>query len=369
MPENTVHLPIETIENFIRDTFIKLGVPADDAKLCSEVLITSDLMGIQSHGIGRLRYYYDRITSGRHRVVTNIQVIRESPTTVVLDGQHGMGMVIARRAMQMAIEKARDYGMGSAAVRNSTHFGIAGYYPLMAVKEGMIGMAVTNASPSMAPTFGVQPMMGTNPIAFGAPTDEAFPFLFDAATPIIQRGKVEVYEREEKQMPSGWVVDENNQPMTDPGEVMKALKSGAACLLPLGGEGETLGGHKGYGLGTMVEILSASLQSGSFLTHTLSKNPDGSDRPNCIGHFFMAMNIEAFTDLEEFKKTSGDMLRELRASRRAPGQTRIYTAGEKEFENEKRVRAEGVPIVPNLQKDMLFIKKQLGLSDHRFSFE
>ena len=369
MPENIVHLPVETVENFIRDAFIKLGVPADDAKLCSEVLIASDLRGIQSHGIGRLRYYYDRIISGRHKAVTNIQVIRESPTTVVLDGQHGMGMIVARRAMQLAIEKARDYGMGSAAVRNSTHFGIAGYYPMMAVKEGMVGMAVTNASPSMAPIFGVQPMMGTNPIAFGAPTDEAFPFLFDAATPIIQVGKIEVYEREEKKMPVGWVVDENNQPMLDPSEAMNARVRGKACLLPLGGEGELLGGHKGYGLGTMVEVLSASLQSGSFLTHTLGKNPDGTDRPNCIGHFFMAMNIEAFTDLEDFKKTTGDLLRELRASRKAPGKTRIYTAGEKEYENEKRVRAEGVPIVPNLQKDLLFIKKELGLSEYIFSFE
>ena len=369
MPEKPVHLPVETVEYFIRDAFIKLGVPADDAQLCSEVLIASDLRGIQSHGIGRLRYYYDRIISGRHKVVTNIQVIRESPTTVVLDGQHGMGMVVARRAMQMAIEKARDYGMGSAAVRNSTHFGIAGYYPMMAVKEGMVGTAVTNASPSMAPTFGVQPMMGTNPIAFAAPTDEEFPFVFDAATPIIQRGKVEVYEREEKQMPTGWVVDENNQAMTNPTEVMNALKRGTACLLPLGGEGEQLGGHKGYGLGTMVEILSASLQSGNFLTSVLGTDINGKYLPNSLGHFFMAMNIEAFTDLEDFKKTTGDLLRELRASRKAPGQARIYTAGEKEYENEKQVRAEGVPIVPNLQKDLLFIKKELGLSEYKFSFE
>jgi L-2-hydroxycarboxylate dehydrogenase (NAD+) len=368
MAENVVFLPVEVLQSFILDVLLKLGVPAGDAQTCTEVIITSDLRGIESHGIGRLRYYYDRIVSGQHRVKTEIQVIRESPTTVVLDGQHGMGMVIAKRAMQMAIEKARDYGMGSAAVRNSTHFGIAGYYPLMAVREGMVGLTVTNARPAMAPTFGVQPLLGTNPIAFGAPTDEEFPFLFDGATPITQRGKIEVLEREEKPVPTGWITDENNQPMTDTAKVLNGLTRGTAALLPLGGEGELLGGHKGYGLGSMVEILSAALQGGTFLSGLTGMNTDGEKVPYRVGHFFMAINIEAFTDLEEFKTTTGKILRELRSSRKAPGQKRIYTAGEKEFENEKRVRLEGVPVVPNLQKDLYFLQKELGLEKFKFPF-
>jgi L-2-hydroxycarboxylate dehydrogenase (NAD+) len=368
MTEKTILLPVKTLEDFIRDVLLKLGVPADDAQTCTEVIIASDLRGIESHGIGRLRYYYDRIVSGQHQVVTQFEVVRESPTTAVVDAHHGMGMVIAKRAMQMAIDKARDYGMGSVAVRNSTHFGIAGYYPLMAVQEGMIGLTVTNARPAMAPTFGVQPLLGTNPIAFGAPTDEDFPFLYDGATPITQRGKIEVLAREEKPVPAGWIIDQNNQPLTDANEIMAGLTRGTAALLALGGEGEILGGHKGYGLGTMVEILSAALQTGSFLTGLTGISADGKPQPFRVGHFFMAIKIEAFTALEDFKSTTGQILRELRGSHKAPGKARIYTAGEKEFENEKMVRARGVEVVPNLQKDLIFLKKELGLDKYHFPF-
>ncbi|TLN17099.1 Ldh family oxidoreductase, partial [bacterium] len=259
------YIPVVTLRQFIKDVLLALGVPPEDAETCTDVIITSDLRGIESHGIGRLKYYYDRIKTGQHRVITEIEVVREGPTTAVLDGHHGMGMVVAKKAMQMAIDKARTYGMGSVAVRNSTHFGIAGYYPLMAVREGLIGMAFTNARPATAPTFGVQPMLGTNPIAFGAPTDEACPFLYDGSTPISQRGKIEIKVREEKPIPANWVIDQNNQTITDPLQVMAGLDKGIAAFLPLGGEGETLAGYKGYGLGTMVEILSAALQGGAFM--------------------------------------------------------------------------------------------------------
>ena len=270
--------------------------------------------------------------------------------------------------MQMAIDKARIYGMGSVAVRNSTHFGIAGYYPLMAVKEGMIGMAFTNARPATAPTFGVQPMLGTNPIAFGAPTDEDCPFLYDGSTPISQRGKIEVKVRKEQPIPAGWVIDQNNQPITDPGQVMSGLDKGSVAFLPLGGEGETLAGYKGYGLGTMVEILSASLQSGSFMVGLTGIAPDGSKQPFRLGHFFMAIDIERFCPLEEFKQTTGQILRELRTSKKAPGQTRIYTAGEKEYEKEKAIRRDGVPVIPNLQKEIKFLQSELGLWQYSFPF-
>ena len=368
MAENIVYLPVTTLENFIRDVLLSLGVPAGDAQTCTDVILASDLRGIESHGIGRLRYYYERISSGQHQVMTNVEVVRESPTTAVIDGHHGMGMVIAKRAMQMAIDKARNYGMGSVAVRNSTHFGIAGYYPLMAVKEGMIGLTVTNARPAMSPTFGVQPLLGTNPIAFGAPTDEDFPFLYDGATPITQRGKIEVLAREEKAVPAGWIIDKDNKTLTDANEILAGLSRGTAALLPLGGEGEVLGGHKGYGLGTMVEILSAALQTGSFLCGLTGLSADGKPQPFKVGHFCMAINIEAFTALEDFKSTTGQILRELRSSCKAPGQARIYTAGEKEYEYEKMVRARGVPVVASLQKDLTFLKKELGLAQYQFPF-
>jgi L-2-hydroxycarboxylate dehydrogenase (NAD+) len=358
-------VPANVLERFMEDVFKSLGVPDEDARISAEILIASDLRGIESHGIGRMKMYYDRIRQGIQHAVTNMEVVRESPTTAVVDGNHGMGQVIGYRSMQMAIEKARVYGMGSVAVRNSAHFGIAGYYPIMAAKAGMIGMAFTNARPSIAPTFGVKPMLGTNPIAFGCPTDEAFPFLFDAATSITQRGKLEVLARLEKPAPAGWVIDQQGSPITEPNECLDGFGKEMAALLPLGGSGETLGGHKGYGLATMVEILSAALQSGSFLYGLMGINEQGQKTHNCLGHFFMAINIESFTDLDDFKKTTGSILRDLRAATPQPGCDHIYTAGEKEYENEQRVRRDGVLVVPNLLKEVRVMVEELELEAYR----
>lgn len=361
-------VPVDILEKFMRDVFFRLGVPEDEARITAEILITSDLRGIESHGIGRLKMYYDRIRQGTQFANTQIDVVRESPTTAVIDGHDGMGQVIAYRAMSMAIEKARTYGMGAVAVRNSSHFGIAGYYPLMAIQAGMIGMAFTNARPSIAPTFGVKPMLGTNPIAFGCPTDEEFPFLYDAATSITQRGKLEVLARIDKDAPEGWVTDQAGRTLVNPGECLDGFGKGTAALLPLGGAGETLGGHKGYGLATIVEILSASLQTGSFLYGLIGIDEQGKKMPNKLGHFFMAVNIESFCSLDDFKRTTGEILRDLRAATKQPGCERIYTAGEKEYEIEKRVRAKGVVIVPNLLQDVKTIIEQLQMDEYRVYF-
>jgi L-2-hydroxycarboxylate dehydrogenase (NAD+) len=366
--ENTYFISVDTLSSFMKDVLLGVGVSPEDAEVCTDVILASDLRGIESHGIGRLKYYYERIKAGQHQVKTQFEIVRESPTTAVVDGHHGMGMVVAKRSMQLAIEKARKYGMGSVAVRNSTHFGIAGYYSTMATQAGMIGMTVTNARPAVTPTFGVQPMLGTNPIAFGAPSDEPFPFLFDGATPIIQRGKVEVLARAEKPLLEGWIIDQQANYMTDPTQILAEIPKGNASLLPLGGKGESMGGHKGYGLGTMVEVLSASLQQGAFLYGLTGIGTDGKPAPFRIGHFFMAINVENFCALEDFKKTTGQIMRDLRNSTKAPGQPRIYTAGEKEYENEQRVRREGVPVVPNLQKEIKFLQKELNLTKHDFPF-
>ncbi len=358
-------VPANVLESFMRDVFRKLGVPDEDARISAEILITSDLRGIESHGIQRMKMYYDRIRQGMQFPVTQMEIVRESPTTAVVDGHHGMGQVTGYRSMQMAIEKARKFGMGSVAVRNSAHFGIAGYYALMATKAGMIGMAFTNARPSIAPTFAVKPMLGTNPIAFGCPTDEPFPFLYDAATSITQRGKLEVLARLEKPAPRGWVIDQQGSPLTDPHDCLDGFGKETAALLPLGGDGETLGGHKGYGLATMVEIFSSALQSGSFLYGLTGIGEHGERQPNKLGHFFMAINIESFTDLEDFKKTTGTILRELRAANKEPGCSRVYTAGEKDYENEQRIRAMGVVIVPNLLKEVRMMLEELGLEEYK----
>lgn len=350
------------------DVFRGLGVPEEDARICTDVLIASDLRGIESHGIGRLKYYYDRITAGIQFTKTEIEIIKETETTALLDGHHGMGQVIAYRAMRLAMGKARQYGLGAVAVRNSTHFGIAGYYPLMAAREGMMGLTVTNARPAIAPTFGSEPMLGTNPIAFAAPSDMDFPFCFDGATSICQRGKIEVAARVGKPVPEGWVIDAEGNPATDAAKILEDLGRDQAALLPLGGAGELFAGYKGYDLATMVEILSASLCGGVFMKDLLGFAPDGSRRPHMLGHFFLAIDIEHFLPLEVSKRITGDIMRALQASRKAVGHDRIYVAGEKEHEMEAIVRQQGVPVNESLRRELQVMRDALHIAGYESYF-
>jgi LDH2 family malate/lactate/ureidoglycolate dehydrogenase len=354
-------LPVKDLQEFMTTVFTRIGVPPQDAAICSEVLIASDLKGIESHGIGRLKMYYDRIQAGIQNPITKIDVIKDKYATAVWDGNHGMGHVIAKKAMQTSIDKAAQFGLGCVAVRNSTHYGICGFYAEMATKQDMIGITFTNARPSICPTNGVSPLLGTNPICFGAPTDLAYPFLYDAATSISQRGKVEQYAREEKDTPIGWAIDLDGKPYTDTSRLLVDLVKQKASMLPIGGTEEVTGSHKGYGLGTMVEILCAALQDGSFLNALLGQDEQGKPAPYCLGHFFLAINIDFFTDIESFKKTTGAICRELQNSQLFPGKTRIYVAGEKEYELEQQVRREGVPIIPNLEKAIQVMQRELNL--------
>ncbi|MFW9969874.1 MAG: Ldh family oxidoreductase [Candidatus Odinarchaeota archaeon] len=367
MTDNVVFINAKTLENFMKDVFIGVGVPKNDAKIIAEVLITSDLRGIESHGIQRCKMYYDRIKEGIYEPKTKIDIIKEGPTTALLDGNCGMGHVIAYRAMNMAIEKAKKYGLGAVAVRNSTHFGIAGYYSLMAIKEGMIGIAVTNARPSIPPTFGCEPMLGTNPLTIGAPTDENFPFLIDCATSIIQRGKVEVNARIKKPLPDNTVINDKGDIMTDPNEVLEEMLKRKAALLPLGGKGEDTAGYKGYGYATVVELLSAALQEGIYLRDTLGIVENNQKRLK-VGHFFLAININCFMGLQSFKNTAGNIMKELRGSRKISGNERIYTAGEKEYIAENIRNKEGIPINKSLQNDIIIMQTELGLNDYKFPF-
>ena len=368
MSEKTVWIDFETLEEFMVDVFKAAGVPEDDAKICADVLIESDKRGIDSHGINRLKtIYIDRIKDSILNPVTKFEIVREGPTTAVVDGNNGMGMVVAKKSMEMAIEKARKYGMGMVAVRNSTHYGIAGYYATMATKENMIGITGTNARPSIAPTFGVENMLGTNPLTFGIPTDEEFPFVLDCATSISQRGKIEVYAKLGKQLPPGWVIDENGNTMTDPNETLIALTKGKAALTPLGGIGEDTAGYKGYGYATVVEILSAALQSGSYLK-MLTGIENGKKVPYRLGHFFIAIDVSAFVDPDEFKKTTGNILRELRNSKKAPGHDRIYTAGEKEDLAWLERKEKGIPVNEELQKEIKTLIQELNLKGYDFPF-
>jgi len=363
MASEIVRFPVEPMRCFVEAAFVELGVPKADACVCADVLLAADLRGIESHGIGRLKVYTDRIRNRQLSPTTHVEIVRESPATCVMDGHHGMGPVVACRAMELAIAKAKKVGLGAVAVRNSSHFGIAGYYPLMAVRDGLIGITVTNARPAVLPTFGTEPMFGTNPIAFGAPTDEECPFLFDAATSIVPRGKLEVLSRAEEPTPQGWVGDHAGQPACDTNAILNGLGEGTFGLFPLGGAGESFGGHKGYGLATVVEILCASLQHGAFLKDLSSKGADGALRKQQIGHFFLAIDIAAFEPVDAFRKRTGDILRALRASRQMEGVERIYTAGEKEWESEARIRRQGIPVNPNLRRTLVAVREALALDD------
>ncbi|OIP69643.1 MAG: lactate dehydrogenase [Candidatus Infernicultor aquiphilus] len=367
--EKIVWVDFNTLESFMVDVFKGVKVPEEEAKICADVLITADKRGIDSHGIGRLKpFYYDRIRAGIQSPKTNIEIVKDSPTTAVVDGHNGMGMVIAKKSMALAIEKAKKMGLGMVAVRNSTHYGIAGYYVLMAIEAGMIGISGTNARPSIAPTFGVENMLGTNPLTFGMPSNEEFPFVLDCATSIAQRGKIELYDRAGKDIPAGWVIDQEGRARTDTHQILQDLTTGKAALTPLGGIGEETAGYKGYGYATVVEILSAALQNGKYLK-MLSGMQDGQAVPINLGHFFIAINISAFTELESFKKITGGILGALRASKKAPGENRIYTAGEKEHLAWLDRKDKGAPINKNLQQQILVIKEELGLSQYKFPFE
>jgi len=368
MSEQSVMVPVQKLVDFSVAALLAMGVPTEDAKTIADVLITSDLWGIRSHGIAHLKMYYERMKKGLQLPVTHLTVVKDAHATAVIDGGNGMGMVVGFHAMQMAIEKARRYGLGAVAVRNSSHYGVAGYYPMMAVKEGMVGLSVTNAHPSTAPTFGVKPMLGTNPIAVGAPTDEPFPYLFDAATSIAPRGKIEVAARANKPIPEGWVIGQDGQAVTDSSHLIDQMNRGSAALLPVGGIGELLGGHKGYGLATMVEIFSAAFQNGTYLWGLTDTDAQGKSQFLRIGHFFLAIDVEHFIPLADFKRITGEIMRELRCSLRAPGQSRIYTAGEKEYYNAQRVQAEGVEITPGVQKALQILQVELHLVGRALGF-
>ena len=366
--KNIVWIDFKTMERFMTDALKGAGVPEEDAKICADILITSDKRGIDSHGINRLKpIYIDRINDGILNPVTNMEIVKEGPTTAVVDGHNGMGHVIGKKSMDIAIEKARKYGMGMVAVRNSSHYGFAGYFTIMAANENMIGMTGTNARPSIAPTFGVENMLGTNPLVFGIPTDEDFPFVIDCATSITQRGKIEVYARQGKVMPEGWVVDAEGRSTTDANKALKQLIDGTAALTPLGGIGEDGGGYKGYGYATVVEILSAALQAGNFMK-MLTGIENGKKIPYNLGHFFMAIDISSFIDVKSFKKTAGDILREIRASKKMPGKDRIYTAGEKEYLAWLERKDKGVPVNGSLQQDIIALRDEFNLKGYNFPF-
>ncbi|MCM1363629.1 MAG: Ldh family oxidoreductase [Faecalibacterium sp.] len=366
-----VVLDWKTAHDFIKDAFIGVGVPADDAEIVTEVLLESDKRGIESHGCNRFKpIYIDRINDGIQNPVTNFEIVKETETTAVVDGHDGMGQVIGYKSMSMAIEKAKKYGMGMVVVRNSCHYGIAGFYTTMATKAGCIGITGTNARPSVAPTFGVEGMFGTNPLTIGIPTDEDFDFNIDCATSITQNGKIEYYERINEDVHPGTIVGLDGEAVEgDAGEALKRIRKGTAALTTLGGIGEALGGYKGFGYAMVVELLSSVLQDGNYGKALNGTDENGNKVPYHLGHFFIAIDTNHFLGEELTRKKAGEIIRTVRASKKAPGEDHIFTAGEKEWNVWLSRKDSGVPISGPVQLEMSKVRDDLGLSQYVFPWE
>jgi len=356
-------IPFDYMQQFMHDTLRAYGVPEKEAAISADVLIEADKRGIDSHGIGRLKpIYCDRMDAGILTAYKPVKIIKETETTALVDGELGLGLYIGPKCMEMAIEKAKKHGVGFVAVQNSTHYGIAGYYTTMAADAGCVGLSGTNARPSIAPTFGVEPMLGTNPLCFGIPTNDGYSFCIDCATSVNQRGKIERYAREGKDTPKGAVIDNNGIERTDTIGILKDMQLGTCALTPVGGAGDEMGGYKGYGWATTVELLSTAFQSGPFGEDVCGiDRATGKPKPMPLGHFFLAINIEALCPLDTFKQNASNLLNAIRASKKSPvGGGRIFTAGEMENDaRTERTNQGGLSVPYALQKDMVALRNKL----------
>ena len=347
----------ENLKKFCCDAFERFGFTADECKIITDVLLLSDLYGIESHGMQRLVRYHKGIEKGLINPKAKPEVVFETPVSAVIEGNDGMGQLISHEAMKIAIKKAKESGVGIVTVRNSNHFGIAGYYAKMACDEGLLGMAMTNSEAIMVPTFGRQAMLGTNPIAFAMPADPVN-FSFDAATTVVPRGKLEVYVKRGNGLPLGWALDENGHDSDDADRVLKNIiaKTGGG-ILPLGGSGELTSGYKGYGFAMLCEIFTAILAGGT-TSNYIYKTPGRSNIAQC----FIAMDHGMFGDKKAIEASLSKYLQEVRDSAKAEGQDRIYIHGEKEAEAKERVLAEGVYLNDKTYAEMKMIGEYTGAS-------
>ena len=345
----------QTLRAFMERAFAAEGFAAQDARTIADVLMQADLFGIESHGAQRMMYYHRNIASGSVDITAKPEIVRETPVSALLDGHFAMGQLCGVQAMRMAIAKARQTGVGIVCVRNSSHYGIAGYYPLMAAREGLCAFSMTNTGPIMLPTFGREMMLGTNPLAFCMPA-EPVPFWFDASTTVVTLGKVEVYAKRGKPMPEGWTLDGDGQPCTDARAMNHSiLEGGQGGILPLGGAGERCSGHKGYGLAIMVEALTGVLAQGLTAPQMCGAHGDHTS------HFFLAFDPAMFGDPADIRARMSAYLRALRRSEKLPGCQRIYTPGEKAFEAQARRLAEGIPVEENTLAELRQIARELGV--------
>jgi len=350
----------EHLQNFALKVFTKIGCSANDAKLATEVLLQADLRGIDSHGIARLSGYVRLWNKKRINSKPQVKIVHESPSTAVVDGDGGLGLVVAPAAMQIAIDKAKIAGTGWVAVKNSNHFGIAGYHAMMALQHDMIGMAMTNASPLVAPTFSIERLLGTNPIAVAIPADKQPAFVADFATTTAANGKLEILQRKNLAAPVGWIQTKDGKPSTDPNEG----KQGGA-LLPLGSDREH-GSHKGFCLGAWVDIFSAVLSGANYgpwvPPFVAFLEPPSDPVGEGIGHFFGAMRVDAFRPSEEFKKHMDNWIIRFRNATPIDGQDHVVIPGDPEREMEAVRRKDGIPLNAKVIQDLSELAQSFSIS-------
>ncbi len=350
---NYLRYPIPALQEYVTRFFIQLGVPPADAAIAADVLVAADVRGVESHGVIRLNTYYgSRLRKGLMSPVTNIITVNETPTTLALDAGNGLGQVAAYHAMNRCIAKAGESGLAMTTVRNSNHYGIAGYYAMMALPHGMIGISLTNSQPLVAPTYSRSRMLGTNPIAVAVPAGENRPYVLDMATSIVPIGRVMVYKEKGAEIPAGWGVDCDGHVTTDP----QAVLNGGA-LMPLGGT-DLMRGYKGYGLALLVDIFSGVLAGSGFGRAVANPSQPTSA---AVGHFFAAVRIDAFRPLADFQRDMDALITELKTAPREAGQERIYIHGEKEFEMAERSEREGVPLLLPTVRALQQVGNEVGV--------
>lgn len=350
----------EQLFNFARNVFGKMGCSSTDATLAANVLLSADLRGVDSHGIARLSGYVRLWEVKRVNATPQVSILHQTPSTATVDGDSGLGLVVAPKAMQIAIDKAKQVGTGWVSVQNSNHFGIAAYHAMMALGEDMIGICMTNASPLVSPTFSIERLLGTNPICVTVPAGKQPPFVADMATTTAANGKLEILQRKNMAAPSGWIQDSEGKPATNPHE----LKSGGA-LLPLGGDREH-GSHKGYALGAVVDIFSALLSGanyGPWVPPFPAYVPMPTGMPGKgIGHFFGAMRIDAFRPADEFKQHMDQWIERFRSAKTAEGFEKVIIPGDPEREMEAGRREQGIPLLEPVVVDLQLLAEKFGLS-------
>ena len=352
--------PIEALREFCTRVFLHFGVPKNDAMQAAEVLASADLRGIDSHGVARLHSYFDMLSEGRINPKPEIKVVRSTLSTATVDGDNGLGLVVGPQANRIAMDMAEKAGSGWVSVRNTNHFGIAGYYVLKAQERDLIGWAMTNSTMLVTPLWGAERMLGTNPIAIAFPGKEEPPIVVDMATSAAAYGKIEIARRRGEPIPEGWAIDSQGRPTTNPNDMVDG-----GALLPLGSDRDR-GGHKGYGLAIMVDVLCGALSGANWgpfappfaLRQEIPKRSVGKG----IGHFFGAMRIDGFMDGDSFKRQIDDYVRVFRATKPAPGTNGPLIPGDPEREMEQVRCKKGVPLILPVVEELRDISRKTGIS-------